>query len=250
MSTWTRSGAPITTKSFFLSLLLFLAPLWAQASLLAEDTPVISPEEQRFFDRTFLDAQQGDSKAMGTLGLLYEKGKGCRKDLDKALAWFKKGAKKGDAASENNLGFLYFQGIGVGQSDQEAYRWFKKAAEQGLASAEANLGLMYARGSGIPKDHTIAFGWFQKAAEQGDLDAQVNLAQMLSLGQGAPKDYVASYQWFTLALRHQDLEDTRRDELRDDLTWLEKRMTGDQVKQAKTQAQKWLDDHPEQDVGL
>lgn len=250
MSTWTRSGAPIITKSFFLSLFLLLAPLGANASLLAEDTPVIPPEDQRLFDRAFLDAQQGDPKAMGTLGLLYEKGKGCRKDLAKALTWLKKGAKKGDAAAENNLGFLYFQGIGVEQNDQEAYRWFKKAAEQGLASAEANLGLMYARGAGIPKDHGIAFGWFQKAAEQGDLDAQVNLAQMLSIGDGAPKDQVASYQWFTLALRHQDLEDTRRDELRDDLTWMEKHMTGDQVKQAKAQTQKWLDDHPDQDPGL
>lgn len=223
--------------------MILWVPLFSRASLLEEETPTIDSRDQRFFDRTLLDAQRGDSVAMGTLGLLYEKGKGCRKDLDKALTWLKKGAKKGDAAAENNLGFLFFQGVGVQEDDLEAFKWFKKAAEQGLASAQTNLGLMYARGAGIPKDHGIAFGWFQKAADQNDLDAQINLAQMLSLGDGTAKDLVASYQWFTLALAHPGLEDSRVDELHNDLEWLAKRMTGGQINEAKRKAESWTKDH-------
>lgn len=227
----------------FLFALFVLSPLTAQASWLEEATPVISSQDQRFFDRTLLDAQKGDPAAMGILGLLYEKGAGCPKNLDKALNWLTQGAKKGDAAAENNLGFLYFQGMGVKEDDLEAFRWFKKAAVQGLASAQSNLGLMFARGAGVPKDLPTALDWFRKASDQDDLDAQVNLAQMLSLGEGGPKDLVSSYQWFLTALDHPALEGTRKEELRDDLLWLEKRLTGSQVEEAKQKAKDWRKDH-------
>jgi TPR repeat protein len=235
--------SPISRSFPFLFFLFALPPLAVQASLLEETTPVLSTQDRRFFDRTLLDAQKGDPAAMGILGLLYEKGTGCPKNLDKALNWLTKGAKKGDAAAENNLGFLYFQGIGVKENDLEALRWFKKAADQGLASAQSNLGLMFARGAGVPKDLSTALDWFRKAADQDDLDAQVNLAQMLSLGEGGPKDFPASYQWFLIALDHPDLEGTQKEELRDDLLWLEKRMTGAQIQDAKQKAEDWRENH-------
>jgi TPR repeat protein len=102
---------------------------------------------------------------------------------------------------------------------------------------------MVARGTGVPKDLAQAREWFQKAADQGDLEAQVNLAQMFSLGQGGPKDLVASYQWFTLALKRHRLDKAKLEELRDDLEWLEKRMTGAQVAEAKKKAAVWEKDH-------
>lgn len=230
-------------RSFLLLVLLGLAVPLGANSLSQDPENPISPRAQRFFERTLLDAKKGDSKAMGILGLLYEKGEGTAKDLDQAFQWSKKGAQKGDAAAQNNLGFLYFRGLGVKEDDAEALRRFRKAAAQGLASAQANLGLMFARGTSVPKDYALALEWFQKAADQGDMEAQVNLAQMFSLGQGAPKDLVASYQWFTLALKHSRLDKAKLEELRDDLQWLEKRMTGAQVAEAKKKAQEWRESH-------
>lgn len=199
-----------------------------------------SSEDQEAFQKALKEARKGNAKAMGTLGLMYEKGVGTDPDLKSAFRWLNSGAKKGDAACQNNLGFLYLKGLGVKEEDAQALRWFQKAADQGLASAQSNLGLVYGRGLGVKKDYGLALFWFQKAAEQDDPDAQVNLAQMLSLGEGAPKDWVESYKWFSLALKHPSLTDTQVEELRNDIEWLEKRMTGDQLKEARKRAEDWV----------
>src|SRR5581483_4825264 len=222
--------------------LLFFLPcplLWAQQILDFDHPSSQDKKDELFFHDTFQKAQAGDSRAMGTLGLLYEKGLGCGQSDVEALKWFKQGARKGDSDSQNNLGFLYFKGLGIKENDSEALRWFQKAADQGLASAQENLGLIYARGTGVPKNHAKALAWFKKAAEQNDSEAQVNLAQMLSLGQGGPKDMVESYQWFSLALRHPNLEDEKIEELRNDIEWLEKRMKSGQIAEAKKRADQW-----------
>jgi TPR repeat protein len=207
------------------------------------DDPVQSAMEDRDYTKAFrltkIDAERGDPKAMGNLGLLYEKGLGTPVDLKLAAQWLQRAARKGDASAQNNLGFLYFKGLGVKQDHALALKWFLKAAKQGLASAEGNLGLLYGGGFGVPRDDAKALEWFKKAAEQDDLDAQVNLAHMLSLGQGAPQDNVAAYQWFYLALQHENLEDTRKTELREDLQWLEKHMSEAEVDQARQRASAW-----------
>jgi uncharacterized protein len=224
---------------FLLSLLAFLAPA---APLLAQD--ILKPtdsnaEDQEAFKTALRDSQRGDAQAMGTLGLMYEKGLGCATDLGKAFYWINRGARKGDAASENNLGYLYLKGLGVKEDDTEALIWFQKAADQGLASAQGNLGLVYGRGLGVRKDYDQALLWFKKAAEQGDSDSQVNLAQMLSLGEGAPKDYVESHKWFSIALQNHALTDAQVEDLRNDIGWLENRMTGAQIDEARKRASGW-----------
>jgi TPR repeat protein len=231
--------APKRLVTFLCSLLLSFSTVCAQGLL---DTAKPTPKElenEKFFQSAFKEAQEGQPKAMGIVGLLYEKGLGCKTSLPEALKWLKRGARKGDADSQNNLGFLYFNGLGVGEDDAQALKWFKKAADQGLASAQGNLGLIYARGTGAPKDYARALDWFKKAADQNDGEAQVNLAQMLSLGEGGPKDYVESHKWFSLALRHHSLEDGKVSELRNDIEWLEKRMTGSQAAEAHKRASAW-----------
>jgi TPR repeat protein len=196
-------------------------------------------DDKEFFRSNFHQAQRGEAKAMGILGLLYLKGLGCGQDNGEALQWLKRGAQKGDADAQNNLGYLYFMGLGVKEDGVEALKWFTKAASQGLSSAAGNMGLLYARGAGVPKDYAKALEWFKKAAEQNDADSQVNLAQMLSLGQGSPKDWVESYKWFSLALKHPSLEDAQVADLRNDIEWLEKRMTGEEIAEAKKRAWEW-----------
>jgi len=224
-----------------LFLFLFLGakvPLCAQELFNSTPTP-IPAEDLEDFQKALKDSQKGDVNSMGTLGLMYEKGLGTKRDLAEAFHWLSLGARKGDAACENNLGFLYLEGLGVKTDEAEALKWFQKAADQGLASAQGNLGLVYGRGLGVKKDYGQAILWFKKAAEQDDADAQVNLAQMLSLGEGAPKDLVESHKWFSLALRHPSLRDGQVEELRNDIEWLEKRMNGGQINEARRRASDW-----------
>jgi TPR repeat protein len=220
--------------------LLIFSSLYAQEYLNQNSPGSQTSQEKNNFNTTLKDAQRGDPQAMGTLGLMFEKGLGCGQNLKEAFKWLNKGARKGDAAAENNLGFLYLKGLGVKEDDIEALKWFQKAADQGLASAQGNLGLMYGRGLGTKKDYAQALSWFKKAAEQDDTDAQVNLAQMLSLGEGTSKDYIESHKWFSLALKNHSLEDAKVSDLRNDIEWLEKRMTGEQIKEAKKRADEWV----------
>jgi uncharacterized protein len=228
------------TKWFALAMIVFLAFKTAGADEFLDRGQIAyqAKNYKRAFDSYRASAERGNAEAMGNLALLYEKGQGCEKNAIQALKWLKSGARKGDAPSQNNLGYRYFKGLGVKQNSQEALKWFQKAANQELASAQGNMGLMYGKGLGVSKDCAKALEWFKKAAQQDDLDSQVNLAMMLSLGEGAPKDYVESYKWFLLALKH-DLPDGRLAELRDNVEWLEKRMTGKQIAEAKKRADGW-----------
>jgi TPR repeat protein len=222
--------------------ILFLSstlPIFAQEYGDAVQTESDSKNDIKTFETAKIDAQRGDPQAQGDLGLLYEKGLGTPVDDKQAVYWLTKAAKKGDVNSENNLGFMYFNGHGVAQDYAEAMRWFQKASDQGLASAQSNLGLMYGAGLGVPKDFAKALNFYKKAADQNDLDAQINLGMMYSLGEGAPQDYKTSYFWFYLSLQHSFAGEDEKNEVRDDIQWLEKHMKNEEIDQARLKAIHW-----------
>ncbi len=234
----------INNKNKFLLSFIFLNLFsfsLSQADLLKTDSE-LSPQgkkDKALFNSCFNAAKRGDAEAMGVLGLLYERGRGTPKDYGEAVKWLQRGARKNDASAQNNLGFLYLKGKGVKQSGVEALNWFQKAADQGLASAQENLGLLYGGGKGIKKDYEKAFFWFRKAAEQNELEAQINLAIMYSLGEGGPKDFIESHKWFSLALGQNPVDEGKIAELRDNIEWLEKRMNGRDIDEAKKRAESW-----------
>ncbi len=230
-------------KKYFMLFLAFqifpAAPCFSEG--LFKDKTVLTPKEikeRNQFASCRIDAQKGNAQAMGVLGLMYEKGMGVPRDYSLAAQWLEKGAQKGDAPAQNNLGFLYLKGKGVKQNNALALQWFQKSAAQGLASAQENLGLVWGGGLGVKKDYEKAFGWFKKAAEQNDPEAQTNLAIMYSLGEGGPKNLIESHKWFSLALA-QGAADEELADLRDNIEWLEKRMKGSEIAEAKKRAAAW-----------
>ena len=239
-----KIGTYFTRSLLVLGLGTLLFPLSSplRAGLFLEperSEPPSTREEKRTFESCRRDAQKGDPEAMGNLGLRYAKGLGTPRDAKEAFKWLRKAARKGDAPSQNNLGFLYLKGQGVERDEAQALAWFEKAAAQGLPAAQKNLGLVYGRGMGVPKDLKRALIFFKQAAEWDDTEAQVNLGMMLSLGQGGPKDPIESYKWFTLALKRGHNSDAQVAELRDNIEWLEKRMEGKDVAEAKKRADQW-----------
>jgi len=79
-------------------------------------------------DRDRKAAEQGDSDAQLSLGVLYDNGQGVPQDYTQAGAWYRKAAEQGDAAAQYALGDLYRGGQGVPQDYAEAYFWFDIAA--------------------------------------------------------------------------------------------------------------------------
>jgi hypothetical protein len=87
-----------------------------------------------------------------------------------AALWYRKAAEQGDTDAEYSLGMMYEDGQGVPQDDTQAAAWLRKAAEQGDADAQWSLGGLYLHGQGVPRSYAEAYFWYDLAAA-GELDA-------------------------------------------------------------------------------
>lgn len=112
-------------------------------------------------------AENGYAKAQATVGWMYHIGKGKKKDLGKALEWYRKAAKNNHPVALNNIGVFYEQGLYVGKSAKKAAKWYRESAEWGYPYAQYNLGILYHKGRGVKKDPKEAQFWLQIAALQG-----------------------------------------------------------------------------------
>ena len=76
-------------------------------------------------------------------------------------------AEQGDSAAQNTLGVLYYAGIGVMRDYPQAMHWFELAALHGDLHARRHLASMFRQGLGTPKDDFRAFGWYDAARQSG-----------------------------------------------------------------------------------
>lgn len=98
-------------------------------------------------------AKNGIKEAQYSLGLMYLRGTGLKKNTEKGLYWLKKAAQQNDLTAICELGRIYKYGIdGVNKNEKESFEWYKKAVNQGSESAQYDLGLMYIDGEGVDKD--------------------------------------------------------------------------------------------------
>ena len=118
-----------------------------------------------------MKAEQGDSDAQNSLGLMYDTGQDVLQDYTEAVKWYRKSAEQGFSEAQYNLGIMYSKGLGVLQDYKASIRWFRKSAEQGYASAQYNLGVMYYKGQGVPQDYVMAHMYWHLAAVSGAKDA-------------------------------------------------------------------------------
>ena len=175
----------------------------------------------------YYDAAEGeDSPAQYALGVCYESGEGVRVDNATALHWYRLAAENGNAKAQNALGRFYAEGKVVPIDEAEAIKWWRKSAEQGNASAQCNLGLIYYKGIGVQMNYDEAASWFRKSAEQGYEQAQCLLGVCLYNGEGVPVQLVEAYAFFSLSA-------VTRQNARDYLSIIEKKMTSAQIKAGK-----------------
>ncbi len=113
----------------------------------------------------------------------------------------------GARIAQFNLGMLYEQGKGVKKDHPLAAKWHTRAAKAGLADAQFALGYLLEKGTASgtildTPDFVNAVHWYSRAANQGFGPAQQNLAQLFMKGQGTTQDLVQAYKWFALAGRN------------------------------------------------
>lgn len=104
-------------------------------------------------------AEGGSAAAQFNLGLLYERGEGRERDMDKAVLWYLRSAERGFDRAQFRLGEVYAAGAGIERDLIEARKWFaiaarshypkankrKKQVAKEMTPGEIALGDMWAR---------------------------------------------------------------------------------------------------------
>lgn len=171
-------------------------------------------------------AQAGDSEANLRLGDLYFTGDGGIRNLQEAFKYYRNAAQLKNPKAYFKMGYCYERGHGIGQNNQEAARWYQRGVEAGDLNSIANMARFYENGVGIDKDLEKAAALYRDAAEQGEPFSQISLGSLYRAGLGVKKDLVEAYKWTSMA--------TSRGFGQEILVLLEKEMTAEQLKEAKS----------------
>jgi TPR repeat protein len=106
---------------------------------------------------------QGNAKAMISLGLLLEAGRGVQKDEAKARALYQNAADLGEAGGLQLIGQMYELGHGVTQDYAAALEWYRKSAAAGNWLAAGRVSKAYQLGElGLAKDKILADQWYEE----------------------------------------------------------------------------------------
>ena len=219
------------------------APLriWCSLLFLAVAATACGREQQTTestLDALRSAAEQGDTDAQYSLGVMYDNGTDVPEDKTEAVRWYRMAAEQGHADAQYFLGARYARGEGVLEDDAEAVRWYRMAAEQGHADAQYFLGARYARGEGVLEDDAEAVLWYRLAAEGGHAEAQYFLGNIYDpdcqsgvadgvdvwlyctgLVEVGLDDIVLAHMWYNIAgANGHDQARRRRDSLEGEMT--------------------------------
>jgi uncharacterized protein len=97
--------------------------------------------------------------ALGRATAAYNRGDYVRAARDLSLL-----AEQGNAKAFGLLGYMYEHGFGAPQAYDAAADLYTQGAVQGNPFAQAMLGLMYDKGHGVPQDFILAYKWLNLAA--------------------------------------------------------------------------------------
>jgi uncharacterized protein len=110
-------------------------------------------------------AEKGLAGAQFSLGrLLLE----ADRDLKQAVKWFRPAAAQGLPPAQYALGLLYENGKGVRRNYRLAVKWYEAAADHGIAPAQSRLARLYEEGLGVESDLEEAYFWYRAALANAD----------------------------------------------------------------------------------
>lgn len=110
-----------------------------------------------------LSAEQGQTEAMVSLGVMHATGRGTPQDFAACLESYMRAARAGESHGVRGVGVLFYLGQGVEQDTYEAAAWFAVAAAQGNEDAASDFTLLT---EGMSKSEIEAIG--QRANEIAD----------------------------------------------------------------------------------
>lgn len=123
-------------------------------------------------------ARLGHPKAQAILGSWYADGSRFKKDEKKANDLYKKSADQGCLWSKVELGIAYEEGIGCEKDLKQAISLYSYALEKDDKNATAldRLGHCYMHGTGVEKDEKKGLDYYERAANEGSVCSMLSLA--------------------------------------------------------------------------
>lgn len=164
------------------------------------------------FECFLASAQQDYSKAQFNTGVCYERGRGVRKDLSKALQFYRRAAATGHRQAQYRCAKLLLTNRGRSDTDTATARsLLHKAAAAGLTEAQLYLGVVLSEEAQSDGGEWVQY--FRMAAESGDSTGLLFLGQCYERGLGVPQclsSAVSLYQQ-AAAKGNQKAKNTLRD---------------------------------------
>ncbi|XP_010739633.3 death ligand signal enhancer [Larimichthys crocea] len=146
-------------------------------------------------------AQQGYSKAQFNVGVCYEKGRGVRKDKDKALHYYWQAAVGGHRQAQYRYAKLLLTSKGH-QSLEElntAISLLEQSAAAGLTKAQVCLASVYSQEP--VRDGSKSVHYLKMAAESGDYTAMLFLGQCFESGFGVQQNLRTAIEFYKRAAK-------------------------------------------------
>lgn len=154
-------------------------------------------------------AKEGHSAALYSIGLLYDQGKGVKKDTKLALKYIQAAVDKNLSIAQYYLGMKYLAGLNVKQNATKARELLEKASQNDYLLAQFQLANLYDTGKGGPQNQQLATHWFLKAAENGLGAAQHSLATRFLTGKGTTLNLERGIFWLQKAAEQNDFDAMR-----------------------------------------
>jgi TPR repeat protein len=153
-------------------------------------------------------AEGGHPMAAYLLGQLYEQGRGVEQSEWKAFEYYKMAAASGQAQAAVKVGLLYRDGnkrLGIKKNYEKALQSFEKGALQSWPESQFYLADMYRRGLGTPVDRTEGLRWLILASKKHHAPSLLELARIHFDGEGVNVDRVLAWSYLELAGRFADM---------------------------------------------
>lgn len=112
-------------------------------------------------------ADAGYSEAQKLVGIIYNNGNLVKRDMQKALKYYKLAAGQGNKDVITGISSIYLEQHNI----KAAFPWAKKAADNGDVQSMSFVGMVYLNGKVVPKNEAAGLNYLKNAARKGDKDA-------------------------------------------------------------------------------
>ena len=161
--------------SIALAALMVLPSISVYASNTMESC--LSAKCRAYFNDFDVYAHGGHKEAIATIAEMYYHGYGTKKNLRRAVKYYKKAAFKGVPSAQYKMGLIYLSNAHY-QDTEKGLTYIQQAAQSQHPGAMHTLGLIYLHNQNLPQ----ADYWLTQAYRHGDMNMP-NLVEQLKDGQ-------------------------------------------------------------------